>query len=166
MKTKLIKLIILSVLGVTLITSVGCNSTDVKTIIDNKIPTVTDGISTEKIDDLIYKYREDDMDIMRNSFRYSSKEELEGNIKVINEHFSNRLEFKFVSDLYKNNQGLTSNQKEFLKEYYDFCESMKDFNVKSPKTIDDNNEIKRTLIEKYTELFDIYIENGFNDINR
>lgn len=50
MKTKLIKLIILSMLGLTLITSVGCNSTDVKTTIDNKIPTVTDSKNTEKID--------------------------------------------------------------------------------------------------------------------
>lgn len=162
MKTKLIKLIILSMLGLTLITSVGCNSTDVKTTIDNKIPTVTDSKNTEKIDDLIYKYMEEDTDLMRNSYRYSSKEELEGNIKVINKHFSNRLEFKFVNELYKDNKGLTSNQKEFLKEYYDFCDSMKDFSIKSPKTLEDNNKIKKVLIDKNSELLDIYIENGFN----
>lgn len=162
MKTKLIKLIILSMLGLTLITSVGCNSTDVKTIIDNKIETVEENSSTKKIDDLIYKYREEDLQVLNDSYRFSSDGELNSNIKKLNKHFSNRLDFKFVNDLYKNNEGLTSNQKEFLKEYYNFCDSMKDFNVKSPKTIEDTNKIKKVLIDKNSELLDIYIENGFN----
>lgn len=162
MKTKLIKLIILSMLGLTLITSVGCNSTDVKTIIDNKIETVEENSSTKKIDDLIYKYREEDLQVLNDSYRFSSDGELNSNIKKLNKHFSNRLEFKFVNELYKDNKGLTSNQKEFLKEYYDFCDSMKDFSVKSPKTLEDNNEIKKVLIDKNSELLDIYIENGFN----
>lgn len=162
MKTKLIKLIILSVLGLTLITSVGCNSTDVKSIIDNKIETVEEDSSTKKIDDLIYKYREEDLQVLNDSYRFSSDGELNSNIKKLNKHFSNRLDFKFVNDLYKNNEGLTNNQKEFLKEYYNFCDSMKDFNVKSPKTIEDTNKIKKVLIDKNSELLDIYIENGFN----
>lgn len=162
MKTKLIKLIILSMLGLTLITSVGCNSTDVKSIIDNKIETVEENSSTKKIDDLIYKYREEDLQVLNDSYRFSSDGELNSNIKKLNKHFSNRLEFKFVNELYKDNRGLTSNQKEFLKDYYDFCDSMKDFNVKSPKTIDDTNKIKKVLIDKNSELLDIYIENGFN----
>ena len=162
MKTKLIKLIILSMLGLTLITSVGCNSTDVKTIIDDKIETVEENSSTKKIDDLIYKYREEDLQVLHDSYRFSSDGELNSNIKKLNKHFSNRLEFKFVNELYKDNRGLTSNQKEFLKDYYDFCDSMKDFNVKSPKTIDDTNKIKKVLIDKNSELLDIYIENGFN----
>lgn len=162
MKTKLIKLIILSMLGLTLITSVGCNSTDVKTIIDNKIETVEENSSTKKIDDLIYKYREEDLQVLNDSYRFSSDGELNSNIKKLNKHFSNRLDFKFVNDLYKNNEGLTINQKEFLKEYYNFCDSMKDFNVKSPKTIEDTNKIKKVLIDKNSELLDIYIENGFN----
>lgn len=162
MKTKLIKLIILSMLGLTLITSVGCNSTDVKSIIDNKIETVEENSSTKKIDDLIYKYREEDLQVLNDSYRFSSDGELNSNIKKLNKHFSNRLDFKFVNDLYKNNEGLTSNQKEFLKEYYNFCDSMKDFNVKSPKTIEDTNKIKKVLIDKNSELLDIYIENGFN----
>lgn len=162
MKTKLIKLIILSMLGLTLITSVGCNSTDVKSIIDNKIETVEEDSSTKKIDDLIYKYREEDLQVLNDSYRFSSDGELNSNIKKLNKHFSNRLDFKFVNDLYKNNEGLTSNQKEFLKEYYNFCDSMKDFNVKSPKTIEDTNKIKKVLIDKNSELLDIYIENGFN----
>ncbi len=162
MKTKLIKLIILSMLGLTLITSVGCNSTDVKTIIDDKIETVEENSSTKKIDDLIYKYREEDLQVLNDSYRFSSDGELNSNIKKLNKHFSNRLEFKFVNELYKDNRGLTSNQKEFLKDYYDFCDSMKDFNVKSPKTIDDTNKIKKVLIDKNSELLDIYIENGFN----
>lgn len=162
MKTKLIKLIILSMLGLTLITSVGCNSTDVKTIIDDKIETVEENSSTKKIDDLIYKYREEDLQVLNDSYRFSSDGELNSNIKKLNKHFSNRLEFKFVNELYKDNKGLTSNQKEFLKEYYNFCDSMKDFNVKSPKTIDDTNKIKKVLIDKNSELLDIYIENGFN----
>lgn len=162
MKTKLIKLIILSMLGLTLITSVGCNSTDVKSIIDNKIETVEENSSTKKIDDLIYKYREEDLQVLNDSYRFSSDGELNSNIKKLNKHFSNRLEFKFVNELYKDNKGLTSNQKEFLKEYYNFCDSMKDFNVKSPKTIEDTNKIKKVLIDKNSELLDIYIENGFN----
>lgn len=162
MKTKLIKLIILSMLGLTLITSVGCNSTDVKSIIDNKIETVEENSSTKKIDDLIYKYREEDLQVLNDSYRFSSDGELNSNIKKLNKHFSNRLEFKFVNELYKDNRGLTNNQKEFLKDYYDFCDSMKDFNVKSPKTIDDTNKIKKVLIDKNSELLDIYIENGFN----
>ena len=149
-------------LGLTLITSVGCNSTDVKSIIDNKIETVEENSSTKKIDDLIYKYREEDLQVLNDSYRFSSDGELNSNIKKLNKHFSNRLDFKFVNDLYKNNEGLTSNQKEFLKEYYNFCDSMKDFNVKSPKTIEDTNKIKKVLIDKNSELLDIYIENGFN----
>lgn len=39
---------------------------------------------------------------------------------------------------------------------------MKDFNVKTPKTLEDNNEIKKVLINKNGELLDIYIEHGFN----
>lgn len=162
MKTKLIKLMILSMLGVTLITSVGCNSTDVKTIIDDKIETVEENSSTKKIDDLIYKYRDEDLQVLNDSYRFSSDKELKANIEKLNQHFSSRLDFKFVNNLYKNNGGLTSNQKEFLKEYYNFCDSMKDFSVKSPKTLEDNNKIKKVLIDKNSELLDIYIENGFN----
>lgn len=142
------KMLISLMVGISMTVMVGCNEKQVDDVID-RIPTIEENATTQRLDDEVYNYILEDFQVFRRFERTESIEELEADITILREHFRNRLNADGMADLYKNVDGLTSDQKEFFKEYYKFCEEMSKFKVKLPADMGDDEGLAR--VEKAVE---------------
>lgn len=133
------KMLINLMVGISMITMVGCTSNEIKSHVENNTTIVEEN---NVIDDFILEQRNDDLGIMLDY--------MGGKITLndMKDHFS--LYSPYWVKEYKEIKNITEDQKQFCIDYIDFCDGIKNYYPQDEQFSD--------VMDKLTKIYD---NNGY-----